>query len=288
MSGGIRAYEVDGRSLVDGYGQTRCAPARAASCWCPWPNRLRDGRYEFDGETFQVPLSEPEKMNAIHGFLRWEHWHITERSDDRVVMEHTLHPRAGYPFALHVAVEYSLDDAGLTSTVDRHQRGTSPLPVRVRRPPVPARRHRAVRAVLAARRRGSATCSSDERAIPTGAADVGGHPVRLPRAAPGARRGHRHRVPRAGRDATAAWVRLWSERRTAAWACGWTSVFPYYMLFTGDTLPEVDRRRRSIGVGADDRARPTPSRPATGLVSAGARRERGRQLGDRAAVGPPR
>jgi galactose mutarotase-like enzyme len=33
----------------------------------PWPNRLADGRYSFDGEEHQVALSEPEKQNAITG-----------------------------------------------------------------------------------------------------------------------------------------------------------------------------------------------------------------------------
>jgi galactose mutarotase-like enzyme len=35
----------------------------------PWPNRLRDGRYRWDGEEHQTPLSEPETATAIHGHV---------------------------------------------------------------------------------------------------------------------------------------------------------------------------------------------------------------------------
>ena len=31
----------------------------------PWPNRLADGRYTFDGTGHQLPLTEPEKRNAM-------------------------------------------------------------------------------------------------------------------------------------------------------------------------------------------------------------------------------
>jgi len=40
----------------------------------PWPNRIQDGAYRFDGVEYQVPLTEPENHNAIHGFLRWRNW----------------------------------------------------------------------------------------------------------------------------------------------------------------------------------------------------------------------
>ncbi len=248
VSGGIRAYEFDGRSLVDGYAPDEMCTGARGQLLVPWPNRLRDGRYSFGGETYQVPLSEPEKMNAIHGFLRWEHWHITHRSDDRVVMEHTLHPRAGYPFALQLAVEYRLDGDGLTSTATATNVGTRPCPYGFGSHPyvhvvgesleqcwleAPGRRY----------------LLSDERAIPTGAADVAGTPFDF-RAA----RQVRGTVIDTAfsdvdrDDAGRAWVRLWNaagERGVGVWM---DERFPYYMLFTGDTLPEEPRRRKSLGV----------------------------------------
>ena len=46
----------------------------------PWPNRLEDGGYEFDGRRYQLPLTEPEQHNAIHGLVRSERWAVGERA----------------------------------------------------------------------------------------------------------------------------------------------------------------------------------------------------------------
>ena len=43
----------------------------------PWPNRLEDGSYEFDGKHHQLPLNEPERRNAIHGLVRWATWSVS-------------------------------------------------------------------------------------------------------------------------------------------------------------------------------------------------------------------
>ena len=64
------AYEVAGRPVLDPYPvDVMCDGAHGAPL-IPWPNRLADGRYRFDGADYQVALTEPEKRNAIHGLMR--------------------------------------------------------------------------------------------------------------------------------------------------------------------------------------------------------------------------
>jgi aldose 1-epimerase len=72
------------------------------------------GTYEFDGETYQLALTEPKSSSAIHGLVRWASWQAVEREESRVVMEHVLHPQPGYPFLLRLRVEYALLDDGLS------------------------------------------------------------------------------------------------------------------------------------------------------------------------------
>ena len=74
----------------------------------PWPNRLEDGSYEFDGQRYQLPIDDVEEQDAIHGLVRWVAWTVGEREPHRVVMEHALHPLPGYPFSLALAIEYRL------------------------------------------------------------------------------------------------------------------------------------------------------------------------------------
>ena len=114
VGGGVREYEVDGRPALEPYpADAMCDGAHGAPL-IPWPNRLGDGRYAFDGHEYQVPLSEPDKGNAIHGFLLWRPWNAVEQDDDRVVMAATLYPLEGYPFALEITVAYQLGPGGLT------------------------------------------------------------------------------------------------------------------------------------------------------------------------------
>lgn len=113
VGGGLRDCSLDGEQVLDGYSLAeRCTGARGLPL-IPWPNRIQDGAYRFDGTGYQVPLTEPDAHNAIHGFLRWQNWTCRRHSADQVVMGSVLHPQMGYPFTLDVSVTYTLDGAGL-------------------------------------------------------------------------------------------------------------------------------------------------------------------------------
>jgi aldose 1-epimerase len=44
----------------------------------PFPNRIRDGTYTWNGRTYRLPLNDPAKNNAIHGFACRAPWHVTD------------------------------------------------------------------------------------------------------------------------------------------------------------------------------------------------------------------
>jgi aldose 1-epimerase len=248
VSGGVRSYEVDGRPLLDGYGAGEMATDGRGQLLIPWPNRLRDGRYSFDGADYQLPLSEPEKMNAIHGLVRWTSWRVAQRAADSVVMEHTLHPRAGYPFTLRVSVRYRVSGDGLSSTVTATNVGERPCPYGMGAHPYlqvdtdtvdPCRLEAP----------GASRLTEDDRGIPTGSARVEGteYDFRSRRSILSTRLDTAY-TDQQRDDGGRAWVRLWhptEERGVGLWM---DERYPYCMLFTGDTLPEPQRRRRSIAV----------------------------------------
>ncbi|HEY3260368.1 MAG TPA: aldose 1-epimerase family protein [Pseudonocardiaceae bacterium] len=114
VGGGIRAYDWGERPVLHPYPVNAMCDGAHGAPLVPWPNRLADGRYRFAGTEHQVALTEPDKHNAIHGFLLWRSWQAVEQAADRVVMGIRLHPLNGYPFMLDVRVEYALDADGLT------------------------------------------------------------------------------------------------------------------------------------------------------------------------------
>src|SRR5262249_28456424 len=65
VGGGLRSYSAGGGNLVDGYGADEVSSSGRGPGLMPWPNRVQDGSYEFDGCRHQLPLNEPaSKPNA--------------------------------------------------------------------------------------------------------------------------------------------------------------------------------------------------------------------------------
>lgn len=42
----------------------------------PFPNRIRDGRFSWEGKSYQLPLNDPSGKNAIHGFACRRPWRV--------------------------------------------------------------------------------------------------------------------------------------------------------------------------------------------------------------------
>ena len=128
VGGGIREYRVGDRPVLDPYPVDAMCDGAHGAPLLPWPNRLADGRYRFDGAEYQVALTEPEKHNAIHGFLYWRTWQVLHQTRTRVAMGIRLFPMQGYPFHLDVEVDYALGEEGLRVATTATNAGIGPCP----------------------------------------------------------------------------------------------------------------------------------------------------------------
>lgn len=124
----LRLLAKDGRRLIDGFAEDTMPSACRGQLLMPWPNRIRDGRYTFEGASLQLPLSEPARHNASHGLARWSAWHVVARSAGRIEMGLRLPAQSGYPWVLDLGVVYELGSDGLTVTQSATNRGTSDAP----------------------------------------------------------------------------------------------------------------------------------------------------------------
>jgi aldose 1-epimerase len=43
----------------------------------PFPNRIRAGRYAWEGKQYQLPINDAQQKNAIHGFVCQRPWRVT-------------------------------------------------------------------------------------------------------------------------------------------------------------------------------------------------------------------
>ncbi len=113
VGGGIRTYAVRGISVIDGYDEFEMCSGGRGQLLAPWPNRLGDGCFEWQGRSYQTPLSEPENHNAIHGLVRWVAWTASSVGGSEAGLTYRLHPQPGWPWTLDLGVRYALVDRGL-------------------------------------------------------------------------------------------------------------------------------------------------------------------------------
>ena len=242
----LRSYVAAGRELLDGWAEDEMPTGFRGSVLAPWPNRLRDGRYTWDGVEHQTALTEPETGTALHGLVTHVAFAPVAQADDRVELEHLLHPRPGYPFALRLRVAYALTEDGLQVRTTATNVGTTAAPYGEGHHPYLAAGGLVDGCQLVAPARSYVV--ADDRGLPVETRPVDGTPYDFQ----SGRRVGDTRLDHAFTDlerdeAGLAWVRLTGPdgRGAAVWL---DEGYRWLMLFTGDTVPEVGRRRRGLAV----------------------------------------
>jgi aldose 1-epimerase len=129
VGGGLRLLRHAGRDLVRPYGVGQVRPRYSGVVLAPWPNRVADGVYTFDGETHRLPHTEPERQNALHGLVTWDRFQAAHASASSATLVDRPAPRVGYPFEVEAEVTYTLhEEEGLRTTVRGRNLGTRPAP----------------------------------------------------------------------------------------------------------------------------------------------------------------
>ncbi|MDQ2846141.1 MAG: aldose 1-epimerase family protein [Actinomycetota bacterium] len=246
VGGGIRTYRVGRRDVLQPYPvESMCDGAHGAPL-IPWPNRLGDGRYRFDETDYQVPLNEPDKGNAIHGFLRWRPWQPVHQSADHIVMTATLYPLEGYPFLLDVQVDYRLDDTGLTVSTTASNLGERPCPYGCGQHPYLSPGSGLIDDCTLKLAANIRIVTDPERELPTGSEPVEGTPFDFRTGRPIGDLAVDYAFTDLDRDPDGrCWVSLLAPdgRTSELWV---DRTYPIIELYTADTLG-VERRRRGLG-----------------------------------------
>lgn len=124
----LRMLRFEGRDLVVPFDADEMRPGYRGTTLAPWPNRIVDGRYTFQGVEHQLALTEPGRGQALHGLLPWTEFCDRLVLDDRVVLAAVIEPQDGYPFRVEVKTEYRLDEDGLHQTVTACNLGADAAP----------------------------------------------------------------------------------------------------------------------------------------------------------------
>jgi aldose 1-epimerase len=262
VGGGLRSYVFGGRAVIDGYDEHEVCSAGRGQILAPWPNRLRDGRFSWNGRVMQGALSEPERSNAIHGLVRWLPWSVLEQSRSAARLACRLHPQPGWEWTLDLEVSYKLSECGLSVTTGATNRGPGKCPFGLGWHPylaVPGASGilsspgppQGLVDALTLRLPASVALRSDERGLPTGTFSVEGTELdfrsgrqigeaRLDAAFTNLSRDDDGRAVVELWDAKSGhrpWLRLWVDH-----------AYRWLMFYTGDGVEPLSRRRRGLAV----------------------------------------
>lgn len=128
LGGGMRALRVGDWDILDGYDEGQPHDGRRGHILAPWPNRLHQGRYTWNGVEHTLPISDPKHDSATHGLVDRIEWSVQRSHPDSVQLRTEVPPTDGYPFDVRVSVRYLMERDRLTIWLGGSNRGREPAP----------------------------------------------------------------------------------------------------------------------------------------------------------------
>ena len=95
----------------------------------PWQNRLEAGRWKNrGGNSYQNPINETARGNALHGLLFDQEFEAEKISDSKVLLTKLSEGSVGFPFSYLLQVTYELTDSGLVCSFEVTNHSDTEMP----------------------------------------------------------------------------------------------------------------------------------------------------------------
>lgn len=128
LGGALSELKYGDRNLVEPFVENDPIPRYRGDVLVPWPNRIQDGRYSFEGRDFQAPINEVKRSCALHGLVFGLNWQVCESSIASISLFAMLEASESYPSDLRAVVNYQIGEEGLLWTFDATNIGDSRAP----------------------------------------------------------------------------------------------------------------------------------------------------------------
>jgi aldose 1-epimerase len=128
LGAAVRELTHAGRPLVVGFAADEDMPNFRGAFVAPWPNRIADGRYSFDGSDHELAVNEPERGAALHGLVFDIPWTLVEHTASAVTLGCTIEPTEAYPFTVALHARFSVGEDGFRTDVTALNTGSRRAP----------------------------------------------------------------------------------------------------------------------------------------------------------------
>lgn len=131
LRGLSRVVGAQTQQIITGYSGAANKLGGQGDVLIPFPGRVAEGHYSFEGRDYQMVKNDKESPAAIHGFLRTVMWEQTAATDEAITFATAFGKEAhiGYPFSLRAKVTYHLTKIGLRCEFQVENIGADDAPV---------------------------------------------------------------------------------------------------------------------------------------------------------------
>jgi aldose 1-epimerase len=129
----LSGFVYDEEQILADFHPTTYKDNYAASILFPYANRIRNGKYTYDGTVYQLDCNEVDKQNAIHGLVYNRTFSCVnkKRTADNAVVNLKYSDDGtskGFPFKFSIELTYSLSNRGLSLSVKVFNIGEQAFP----------------------------------------------------------------------------------------------------------------------------------------------------------------
>ena len=139
LGASLRELKWRGEDLIVPFDPNKVIPCCNGWVLAPYPNRVTNGQYSFDGEDYQMPIDEFDRQSSLHGYAYRYMWELVDLQESHVTLSWRSPDIAGYPFDITITATYALDENGL-GNLHRAQQRQREGTVGIWHPPVAGQR----------------------------------------------------------------------------------------------------------------------------------------------------
>jgi aldose 1-epimerase len=134
QGGSLQVLTLNGHEVIKDMSPMTYKDTYASAILFPFANRIKDGRYEFEGNTYQFDINEPDNNNALHGLVYNKTFEViredaTETSASVKLVYHENNTNKGFPYTYAIYLEYVLTESTLDLNVEIKNTDTTHLSI---------------------------------------------------------------------------------------------------------------------------------------------------------------
>lgn len=128
LGGTLRKLTYRDRNVIVPLGPDDPVTCCQGQMLVPFPNRIEAGTYTFEGVTYELPIDEHDRNNAIHGYGYRSFWKLETLTETSVTQSWRVPYLLGYPFDVTVTATHELTEEGMKVIISATNNGDIDAP----------------------------------------------------------------------------------------------------------------------------------------------------------------